>query len=149
MLRAAVVAVTLGACTAAPPPSVVETLLPKLQTTLREMNDLGAQESTAQPYTYTLTNNCNLHAAKLLNGQPIKHVVFGLADTRFERFDYAPGLGYAIRTVNQSGGGDNVVLEASTLELIQSMLQLLERIKAECAGSSVSGDQGKPSNSGQ
>jgi hypothetical protein len=143
-LGAAVVAITLCACTADPPPSA-EARLPILQSTLHEMADLGKRGNRAQPFTYTLTPNCNLYASKLLNGQPTKQVVFALADTQFERFEYAPGLGYAIRTVNQSGGGDTVVFEASTLELIQSMLQLLERIKAECVGFSIVGEHGKPS----
>ena len=146
-LGSAVLAIILcAACTADPPPSVAGVLSPSLQSTLQEMTDLGARENSEQSYAYTLTNNCNLHATRFLNGQPTKQMVFSLVDTQFGRYDYAPSLGYAVRTVNQGAGIDNAVFEAHSLELVQSMLQLLEKIKAECVGSSVLKDHGKQTN---
>lgn len=138
ILGTAVLVIGLCACNADPQPSIGELLSPALQSTLLEMTNLGARENRGASYAYTI-NNCNLHASKFLNGHAIKQMVFTLGDTNFGRYNYAPGLGYAVRTVNQAGGGDSVVFEAPSLELIQSMLQLLEKIKAECVGSSASG----------
>ena len=139
-------AIALCACTAEPPPAKAEMLSPALQSTLLEMTALGTRGSREQSYAYTLANNCDLHASKFFNGHPIKQMVFPLSNTEFGRYDYASGLGYAVRTVNQSGGIDNVVFEADSLDLIHSMLQLLEKIKAECIGTSASGNHGKPTN---
>lgn len=145
---AVLVIIISTACNADRPPSAAEVLSPALQNTLQAMTDLGARENSEQSYAYTLTRNCNLQATKFLNGQPTKQMVFALGDTQFGRYDYAHGLGHAVRTVNQSGQIDNVIYEANSLDLIHSMLQLLEKIKAECIGASASRDQDKPRSSG-
>lgn len=138
-LGIAVLAITLCACTPDQPPSVAGTLPPALPSTLQEMSTLGARGNGEQTYAYTLANNCDLHATKFLNGHPIKLMVFPLGSTQFGRYDYANSLGYAVRTVNQSGGIDDVVFEANSVELIESMLLLLQKIKSDCVGSSASG----------
>lgn len=99
------------------------------------MNVLGARANRQQTYAYALADNCDLGARKSLNANPTKQMVFLLKDTRFERYDYAPGLGYAIRSVNPGGEPGDVVFEASGLESIQAMLALLAKVKAECLGS--------------
>jgi hypothetical protein len=139
----AILAITLGACSPDQPPSVAEKLSPVHQSTLQEMNVLGARGNREQTYVYTLANNCDLRATKFLNAHPIKHMAFSLKDTQFGRYDYAPSLGYAVRTVNQGDGIESVVFDAPVLESIHSMLQLLEKIKAECVGASASDDHAK------
>lgn len=133
-LGIAALVITLGACTPEQPPSFAATLPPAIQSTLQEMSALAARGSVEPTYAYTMTNTCDLHATKLLNGHPIKWMVFPLGSTHFERYDYAKSLGYAVRTVNQSGGIDDVAFEADSVELIESMLQLLEKIKTACRG---------------
>lgn len=147
-LGIAVLAMTLSACIPDRPPLVAGKLSPALQRTLGEMNTIGTQDNREQLYTYTLADNCDLHATKFLNGHPIKHMILSLKDTQFGRYDYAPSLGYAVRTMNQDGGIDNVVFDAPALESIQSMLELLEKAKAECLGASAPSDHAKVSNPG-
>ncbi|MBS1139010.1 MAG: hypothetical protein H6R13_463 [Proteobacteria bacterium] len=139
-LGIAVLMMTLCACSPDQPPSAGEKLSPVFQSTLREMNALGAQGNRQQTYAYALAENCDLRATKSLNAYPIKQMAFLLRDTRFERYDYAPGLGYAVRSVNQGVGTDEVVFDAFRLESIQAMLELLIKIKAECLGASAPGD---------
>ena len=136
-LGIAVMMVTLCACTPDRPPSATPPLSPTVQSTLREISERGAQGNGEQTFAYTLVDNCNLHATKLLNGQPIKQMVFSLGATQFERYDFANSLGYAVRTAGQPDGIDNVVFESHSLTLVESMLWLLEKIKSECIESSI------------
>jgi hypothetical protein len=136
-LGIAIFVVALCACSPDKPPSVAGKLSPALQSALQEMSALGARDNREQSFAYTLADNCDLHATKLLNGHPTKHMIFPLENTQFGRYDYAPGLGYAIQVENQSGGVDNVVFEAPTLELIQSMLLVLEKLKVACVTQST------------
>lgn len=131
---------TLCACAPDQPPSGTENLSPVLQGTLQEMNFLGAQGNRQQTYAYALAENCELRATKSLNAHPILQMAFLLRDSQFGRYNYAPGLGYAVRSVNQVAGSDEVVFDASSLESIHAMLELLVKIKAECLGASVSSD---------
>lgn len=147
LLGSSVMALALCACSAEPPPAEAATQSPLLHSMLQQMGNLAVRGNGEQRHVYTLAKNCNLHATKLLNGQPIKRMFFSLAEARFGRYDYAPGLGYAVRTVNQEGEIDNVVFDAPALESILSMLQLLEKIKLECLKDSVAGDRGKPNDS--
>ena len=139
-LGIAVLTMTLCACSPDQPSSAGEKLSPVLQSTLQEMNALGAQGNRQQTYAYALAENCDLRATKSLNAYPIKKMAFLLTDSRFERYDYASGLGYAVRSVNQGVGTDEVVFDAFRLESIQAMLELLIKIKAECLGASAPGD---------
>lgn len=139
-LGIAILMMTLCACSPDQPPSAGEKLSPVLQRTLQEMNALGAQGNRQQTYAYALAKNCDLRATKSLNAYPIKQMAFLLSDSRFERYDYAPGLGYAVRSVNQGIGTDEVVFDAFRLESIQAMLELLVKIKAECLGPSAPGN---------
>lgn len=144
LLGSLVVAITLCACTADQSPVEAGTQSPVLQSILLQMSNLGVRGNGEQRYAYTLAENCNLHVTKLLNGQPIKRMFISLGESLFGRYDYAPGLGHAVRTVNQEGEIDSVVFDAPALESILSMLQLLEKIKLECLKDSVAGDRGKP-----
>lgn len=105
------------------------------------MNAFDAAGKGAQGYTYSLTNNCDLHVTKLLNGQPTKQAAFSLETAQFRRYDYANSLGYAVRTTNQSVVINDLVFESESVASIESMLQLLERIKTDCIGASASGQE--------
>jgi len=132
LLGIAILAIPLCGCSPDQLPSVAEKLSPVLQSTLREMNVLGALGNQEQTYAYALADNCDLRATKFLNAHLIKQMTFSLKDTRFRRYDYAPGLGYAIRSVNQGVAIDDVVFYASAAESIQAMLELLKKISAQC-----------------
>jgi len=134
----AIFLIALCACTPDKSPTGTGKLSPALQSVLQEMSALGARDNREQSFAYTLADNCDLHATKLLNGHSTKHMIFPLKNTQFGRYDYAPGLGFAVQVENQGGGVDNVVFEAPTVELIQSMLLLLEKLKVACVTQSSS-----------
>lgn len=139
-LCVAILMMTLCACSPDQPPFAGKKLSPVLNSILQEMNALGAEGNRQQTYAYALAENCDLRATKSLNAFPTKQIAVLLKDSRFERYDYAPGLGYAVRSVNQGVGTDEVVFDAFRLESIQAMLELLVKIKAECLGASAPGD---------
>ena len=143
LLGSSVVAIALSACSADQLPLEAGTQSPVLQSMLLQMSNLGVRGNGEQRYAYTLAKDCNLHATKFLNGQPIKRMSFSLDEAQFGPYDYAPGLGHAVRTVNQEGEVDSVVFDAPALESIRTMLQLLEKIKLECLKDSLSADRGK------
>ena len=130
---------TFCACTPDKPSPAAEGLSPVLQTTIKEMNVLGAQGGRRQTYAYALAENCDLRTTKSLNARPIKQMAFLLKDAQFGRFDYAPGLGYAVRSVNQGVGTEEVLFDDPRVESFLAMLELLVKIKAECLGGSMSG----------
>lgn len=127
-----ILVLTLFACSAEQPPSAANKLSPALQRTLQEMNVLGARENRQQTYAYALADTCDLRATKSLNAYPTKQMAIFLKDSRFERYDYSPGLGYAIRNVNPDAEMGDVVFEASGQASIQAMLALLATITTEC-----------------
>lgn len=129
-LGVAGLAFALSACNAKPSPSMATVQLP----TIQQMNDLGTRKNLDQSFAYTLTAGCDLQVSKLFNGHPIKQMLIPLSNTGFDRYNYAHGLGYAVRTVSRTGEGDQILFSTSAVESANLMLQLLEKIKLECVG---------------
>lgn len=102
--------------------------------TMHQIAELGANEQRGESFVYELRGNCELDVRRLLNGAAAARFMLPLKDVQFERYDYSPGLGYAVRSTGSTADSSIVIFQAPQLANVQKMLSLLVSLKAECSG---------------
>jgi hypothetical protein len=107
-------------------------LSPETQRLLEQMNSLAAEPLRQRSFRYGLRANCTLAVQALLLGRPTERYMVAIGPTRFERFAYAPGLGYALRAPVGKAGGIVPIFEAKTMEQITQMEALLHSLAVFC-----------------
>lgn len=88
---------TVGCNTDNDQPLTTISLSQETQRLLEQMNSLAAEPRGQRSFRYGLQANCMLAVRPLLSGQPTQRRMVAMGATRIERFEYAPGLGYALR----------------------------------------------------
>ncbi|MBI2277601.1 MAG: hypothetical protein HYU74_09640 [Dechloromonas sp.] len=101
---------------------------------MQQIAELGANEQRGESFIYELRGNCDLDVRRLLNGAVAARFMVPLKDIQFERYDYSPGLGHAVRSIGSTANSSVVIFQAPQLANVQKMLSLLGRLKTECAG---------------
>lgn len=133
----ALVVALFCACDRAPDGPQGESSSATHRETLHQIADLGAYEHRGESFLYELRGNCELDVRRLLNGAMAARFMLPLKDIQFERYDYSPGLGYAVRSIGNTANSSIVIFQAPQIEKIQRMLSLLLDLKTECVGNSA------------
>lgn len=124
----------LGACDREPGGPQGESSPATHRETMQQIAELGANEHRGESFSYELRGNCELDVRRLLNGAMAARFMLPLKDVQFERYDYLPGLGYAVRSTGSPANSSIVIFQAPQLANVQKMLSLLVNLKAECSG---------------
>lgn len=103
---------------------------PTHQAVLQRLNGLGQSEYDSSSYRFEISSQCNLLVTKLITGNPAGHSALSLADTRFELFKYAVGLGYAVRVANILE--NTVVFESKDIGPAEEVLRDLDFLSEAC-----------------
>lgn len=122
----------LGCNTGNDQPLTTISLSQETQRLLEQMNSLAAEPRDKRSFRYGLQANCTLAVQPLLSGRPTERRMVALGAMRFERFQYAPGLGYALRAPVGEAGGMMSIFEAGTMERITQMEALLHSLAVFC-----------------
>jgi len=124
----------LGACDREPDGRKAESSPATHRETVQQIAELGANAERGESFIYELRGNCELHVRRLLNGAPAARYMVPLQDVQFERYDFSPGLGYAVRSIGSTANSSIVIFQAPQLANVQKMLSLLMTLKTECVG---------------
>lgn len=124
----------LGACDREPDGRPGESSPAMHRETMYQIAELGANEHRGESFSYELRADCELDVRRLLNGAAAARFMLPLKVVQFERYDYSPGLGYAVRSIGTTANSSIVIFQAPQIENIQKMLSLLVNLKAECSG---------------
>lgn len=122
----------LGACDREPDGQRGESSPATHRETVQQIAELGADEHRGESFIYELRGNCELNVRRLLNGAAAPRLMLPLKDIQFERYEYSPGLGYAVRSVRTTANSSIVIFQAPQLANVQKMLSLLVDLKAAC-----------------
>lgn len=124
----------LGACDRTPDGPPGQSSPARHRETMQQIGELGAYEHRGESFIYELRGNCELDVRRLLNGAAAARFMLPLKDVQFERYDYSPGLGYAVRSIGSTANSGIVIFQAPQLASVQKMLSLLVNLTAECSG---------------
>lgn len=104
---------------------------PHAQSTLIELNENGLIPHELRTYQYAINPSCTLDVVTRLNGSPYGHLSIDLTATQFERFDFARGLGHAVRVATDMTH-PNLFTSLSN-EKVERVMELLEVLRKECS----------------
>ena len=102
------------------------------QRLLEDMNKLAAEGRSNRSFRYNLDADCNLTAQRLLSGRPTRRFIVPVGSTQLARFEYSPGLGYALRAPVGRSSSMRSIFEAGSRERLERMEALLQTLAEFC-----------------
>lgn len=124
------IAVLLTACKSEDKSQSMEGMPVQAQQILVQMNALGAVEQEGNTYKYRLRAACQLEVTEFLERSGAERVLLGLADARYEQFEYAISLGYALRVATDPA--TPAIFRAAGSGEVEKMHGLIKDLASSC-----------------
>ena len=123
-------ALVVCGCDSEKPDTAQHADFPERRQIVENISRLTASDQRDTSYRYELIGGCELLITKLLNGSPFSQANIDLANTNFEMFEYAKGLGYSLRT--PSAHGKLTIFETPSPERVETAIREFSELSSMC-----------------